>query len=113
MSLGHDSLEGVKPKHTGKRVATQLARFNLICVRCAGLVLSIKLDTGQNEIDNQVPPNNFSDDMSGYPPFPADTVPTSSELPEADILIVTSGGLRIPAQASILVLFSIVIVLRH
>ncbi|KAI8543838.1 hypothetical protein RHMOL_Rhmol08G0250600 [Rhododendron molle] len=48
-------------------------------------------------------PTNFSDQvMIGLPPVTADLSPSSGEFPEADVEIVTSGGLRIPAHPSIL-----------
>ncbi|KAG5537034.1 hypothetical protein RHGRI_024469 [Rhododendron griersonianum] len=48
-------------------------------------------------------PTNFSDQvMIGLPPVTADLSPSSGEFPEADVEIVTSGGLRIPAHRSIL-----------
>ncbi|KAI8543839.1 hypothetical protein RHMOL_Rhmol08G0250700 [Rhododendron molle] len=47
-------------------------------------------------------PTNFSDQVIGSPPVTADLNPCSGELPEADVEIVTSDGLRIPAHRSIL-----------
>ncbi|KAA8542191.1 hypothetical protein F0562_023343 [Nyssa sinensis] len=49
-----------------------------------------------------MPSKNFSDDLSGQSPFKAETYQTSGEMTEPDVQIVTSGGPRIPAHASIL-----------
>ncbi|THG19117.1 hypothetical protein TEA_025880 [Camellia sinensis var. sinensis] len=48
-------------------------------------------------------PTNFSDEISGYSPFPINSDQFSVELPEPDVQVITSGGLRIPAHRSILV----------
>ncbi|XP_059644622.1 BTB/POZ and TAZ domain-containing protein 1-like [Cornus florida] len=47
-------------------------------------------------------PGKFSDGSSEHSSLKADVDQSSGEMPEADIQIVTSGGLRIPAHASIL-----------
>ncbi|KAM7471474.1 hypothetical protein LguiA_009657 [Lonicera macranthoides] len=46
--------------------------------------------------------NNFSGDFYEASAFPADSVLGSGEMTEADVQILTSAGLRIPAHASIL-----------
>lgn len=48
--------------------------------------------------------NNFSGDLYETSPFPEDSVLSSGEMTEADVQILTSAGLRIPAHASILVI---------
>ncbi|KAL6973117.1 BTB/POZ and TAZ domain-containing protein 1 [Sarracenia purpurea var. burkii] len=47
-------------------------------------------------------PTNCTDGMKEDTPFPVNSDQSSSELPEADVQIVTSGGLRIPVHRSIL-----------
>ncbi|CAL5372871.1 unnamed protein product [Camellia sinensis] len=47
-------------------------------------------------------PTNFSDEISGHSPFPINSDQFSVELPEPDVQVITSGGLRIPAHRSIL-----------
>ncbi|KAL6997065.1 hypothetical protein U1Q18_007187 [Sarracenia purpurea var. burkii] len=47
---------------------------------------------------------NFSYEFKGNLPFPVDSGQPSRGLPEADVQIVTSDGIRIPAHCSILVI---------
>ncbi|KAK3014840.1 hypothetical protein RJ639_008767 [Escallonia herrerae] len=46
-------------------------------------------------------PNNLSDEAYGHPPLQA-AAESTGEFPDGDVQIITSGGLRIPAHASIL-----------
>ncbi|CAK9144598.1 unnamed protein product [Ilex paraguariensis] len=50
--------------------------------------------------------SNISDDMYGHSPFSVNNDHSSGEMTGADVQIITSGGLRIPAHSCILALAS-------
>ena len=80
---------------------------NLIPLARSGTTrFSLRKEISTTTTTTASPPFNFSGDMYEHMELASDCDQISGEIRESDVYIVTSGGLRIPANASVLVTFN-------
>ena len=80
---------------------------NLIPLARSGTTrFSLRKEISTTTTTTASPPFNFSGDMYEHMELASDCDQISGAIREPDVYIVTSGGLRIPANASVLVTFN-------